>query len=161
MLFPEDDVSHLDSSKARTCKTCGAPMATYRPGQAIPEGRRAHVARGECSACYVSPNQAEVDAAYESPMWEAAAVGDIYTATFHRYAPPPPWTEDALCAQVDHDVFFPEKGTSTKGAKSICAACPVVAECLEYALTNREQFGVWGGKSEPERAEILRARPAS
>ena len=34
----------------------------------------------------------------------------------------PDWTLDALCAQVDPEAFFPEKGGSTREAKSVCKA---------------------------------------
>lgn len=64
---------------------------------------------------------------------------------------PEPWMEKVLCAQVDPELFFPEKGGSTKEAKSVCAKCEVVEQCLEYALKNDERFGVLGGKSERER----------
>lgn len=144
-----------------TCKTCHAPMVTRRPGAAVPDGHRIHAARGECSVCYRSPRRAEVDEEYEPPMWAGNPVGHTYVPTFHRYAPPPPWTDDALCSQTDPEVFFPEKGGSTKRAKAVCAACPVAAACLDYALENREAFGVWGGKSEPERVELLQRRAAS
>ena len=74
---------------------------------------------------------------------------------------PPPWTEDALCAQIDHEEFFPEKGGSTREAKKVCAMCPVTAKCLEYALDNNERWGVWGGMSERERRKLLRQRRAA
>lgn len=61
------------------------------------------------------------------------------------------WEGDALCAQVDPEIFFPEKGGSTKEAKSICAKCEVANECLIFALANDERYGVFGGKSERER----------
>lgn len=66
------------------------------------------------------------------------------------------WQERALCAQTDPEAFFPEKGGSTREAKSVCAACDVRAECLEYALTNDERFGIWGGLSERERRKLKR-----
>lgn len=69
------------------------------------------------------------------------------------------WQDKALCAETDPEAFFPEKGTSSRGAKSICAACPVRHECLEYALANDERFGIWGGLSESER-RIVRRRTA-
>ncbi|NUO57269.1 MAG: WhiB family transcriptional regulator [Hamadaea sp.] len=69
----------------------------------------------------------------------------------------PDWTADALCAQVDNDVFFPEKGGSTREAKSVCARCSVSAECLDYALANDERFGIWGGLSERELRKIKSA----
>lgn len=61
---------------------------------------------------------------------------------------------DALCAQTDPEIFFPEKGGSTREAKQVCAACFVAAECLDYALTMGERFGIWGGLSERERRAI-------
>lgn len=72
---------------------------------------------------------------------------------------PPEWTEQALCTQVDTgDLFFPEKGGSTREAKSTCARCEVRAECLEYALANDERHGLWGGVTERERRRIARER---
>lgn len=68
---------------------------------------------------------------------------------------PEPWMKSALCAQVDPDLWFPEKGGSTKDPKRVCRVCPVRAECLEYISRpeNAEvaRFGVWGGLSERER----------
>jgi WhiB family transcriptional regulator, redox-sensing transcriptional regulator len=66
------------------------------------------------------------------------------------------WQERALCAQTDPEAFFPEKGGSTREAKRICAGCEVRAECLEYALTFDERFGIWGGLSERERRRLKR-----
>lgn len=65
-----------------------------------------------------------------------------------------PWMDDAVCAQVGNDLWFPEKGGSTAEAKRICGTCPVAAQCLEYALARNERFGLWGGKSERERRKI-------
>ncbi|MFA5891192.1 MAG: WhiB family transcriptional regulator [Actinomycetota bacterium] len=67
-----------------------------------------------------------------------------------------PWQEQALCAYVDPDVFFPEKGGSSREAKRICAQCTVQEDCLEYALVNDERFGIWGGLSERERRRLKR-----
>ncbi|GEM_PF-1515863 len=66
------------------------------------------------------------------------------------------WQKDAVCQQVDPEVFFPEKGGSTRDAKSICSGCEVKAECLNYALQNDERFGIWGGLSERERRRLRR-----
>lgn len=60
----------------------------------------------------------------------------------------------ALCAEVDPEVWFPETGHSTQGAKALCRLCEVEAECLEYALEHDERHGVWGGKSENERRRL-------
>jgi WhiB family redox-sensing transcriptional regulator len=43
-------------------------------------------------------------------------------------------------------------------ARKICQDCAVRGPCLEYALVNRIDHGVWGGTSERERRRILRQR---
>lgn len=72
---------------------------------------------------------------------------------------PPDWYADALCAQVgDSEQFYPEKGRVSNAAKKVCLMCDVREECLEYALDNRERFGIWGGVSERDRRKIERDR---
>ncbi len=58
----------------------------------------------------------------------------------------PDWRESALCAQTDPDIFFPEKGDSTRHAREVCAACTVRTPCLQQAIENGEEYGIWGGK---------------
>lgn len=65
--------------------------------------------------------------------------------------------DDALCAQVGGELFFPEKGGSTLEAKRICNDCEVEAACLGYALANDERFGIWGGLSPAQRRKLQRA----
>lgn len=72
---------------------------------------------------------------------------------------PEPWMVEGLCAQVDPEAWYPEKGGSTRDAKRICEDCPVRAECLNYALAHDERFGIWGGKSERERRKLKAPRP--
>ncbi|NHB85680.1 WhiB family transcriptional regulator [Tessaracoccus sp. HDW20] len=67
------------------------------------------------------------------------------------------WQAEALCAQTDPEAFFPEKGGSTREAKRVCLSCTVRTECLEYALSHDERFGIWGGLSERERRKLKRA----
>jgi WhiB family transcriptional regulator, redox-sensing transcriptional regulator len=71
------------------------------------------------------------------------------------------WQERALCAQVDPELFFPEKGGSTREAKMVCAGCPVRPECLRFALAFDERFGIWGGLSERERRRIKHGEVAA
>lgn len=68
------------------------------------------------------------------------------------------WQTRANCLGVDPDLFFPERGASTKEAKAVCRGCEVRLDCLEYALQNGEKFGIWGGLSERERRRIRRQR---
>ena len=81
--------------------------------------------------------------------WESLLTGDAEEMS---------WQERALCAQTDPEAFFPEKGGSTREAKKVCLGCEVRSECLEYALNNKEQFGIWGGTSERERRRLRRER---
>lgn len=68
------------------------------------------------------------------------------------------WQDDALCAQVGTEMFFPEKNGSTFDAKRVCAMCPVRRQCLEYALSMEENpVGVWGGTSVQERRKMRQA----
>ncbi len=73
---------------------------------------------------------------------------------------PPPWTERALCAQVgDPDMFYGNGGESARTAKKVCAACPVRAECLAYALAHegtQHAYGIWGGLAPKERRRYKR-----
>jgi WhiB family redox-sensing transcriptional regulator len=62
------------------------------------------------------------------------------------------------CAEKPPSVFFPSDGVGVEVAKRVCADCPVKNQCLEYALENRIDHGVWGGTSERERRRILKAR---
>ncbi|MCB1031241.1 MAG: WhiB family transcriptional regulator [Acidimicrobiales bacterium] len=68
------------------------------------------------------------------------------------------WQDLANCLGVEPDLFFPERGASTREAKEVCKGCVVRDECLEYALSNGEKFGIWGGLSERERRRIRRQR---
>src|SRR4051794_20369919 len=68
------------------------------------------------------------------------------------------WQDLANCLGVDPDLFFPERGASTREAKEVCRGCVVRGDCLEYALVNGEKFGIWGGMSERERRRIRRER---
>ena len=70
---------------------------------------------------------------------------------------PPGWMTDGVCAQVDPELWFPEKGGSTREAKALCARCPVHPECLAYALAHDERFGIWGGASERDRRRMRRS----
>jgi WhiB family redox-sensing transcriptional regulator len=72
--------------------------------------------------------------------------------------PDTPWMDYANCLGVDPDLFFPERGASTREAKAVCAACTVQEQCLTYALDTVQKFGIWGGMSERERRRIRRQR---
>lgn len=60
------------------------------------------------------------------------------------------WHLEAACKNEPTDVFFQDVGESSQAAKAICATCPVVDDCLEWALKH-EKDGIWGGMSPIER----------
>lgn len=73
------------------------------------------------------------------------------------------WRNRSACLDEDPELFFPVGSTGpaleqTERAKAVCAACPVVAECLEWALDSNQDAGVWGGLSEDERRTLRRQR---
>ena len=70
----------------------------------------------------------------------------------------PNWMAKGLCANQPPETFFPSDGVGVEVAKRICVKCPVVDGCLEYALSNRIDHGVWGATSERQRRRILKAR---
>ncbi|WP_395728441.1 WhiB family transcriptional regulator [Nakamurella sp.] len=72
------------------------------------------------------------------------------------------WQLAGACRGMDVDAFFLAAGERRRSkqrrieaAKLTCRTCPVIAQCRTYALRTREPYGVWGGLSEEERAEIL------
>ncbi|MGH9222231.1 MAG: WhiB family transcriptional regulator [Acidimicrobiales bacterium] len=67
------------------------------------------------------------------------------------------WKEAAACKGEPASVFFPETEPAAAAAKAICARCPVSDLCLTVALRNGERHGVWGGKTERERARLRRS----
>jgi WhiB family redox-sensing transcriptional regulator len=70
----------------------------------------------------------------------------------------PEWMVKGSCRNYPPSAFFPSDGVGVDAARRICAECPVKEPCLEYALVQRIDHGVWGGCSERERRRILRRR---
>ncbi|PDQ35515.1 MAG: hypothetical protein B5766_05470 [Candidatus Lumbricidophila eiseniae] len=66
------------------------------------------------------------------------------------------WRDYAACTDKPAEMFFPGKGQPTKPARQVCASCDVREQCLQWALENDEQFGIWGGTSQQERRRLQR-----
>ncbi|PBC86900.1 WhiB family transcriptional regulator, redox-sensing transcriptional regulator [Streptomyces sp. 2224.1] len=71
------------------------------------------------------------------------------------------WRHDAVCREVDPEIFFPVGNTGPallqiEEAKAVCRRCPVMGQCLQWALESRQDSGVWGGMSEDERHAMRR-----
>jgi WhiB family transcriptional regulator, redox-sensing transcriptional regulator len=70
-----------------------------------------------------------------------------------------PWRDLAACTGSDNTIFYPEEGGGDDWggeAKAICAKCRARVACLDYAMTSREEFGIWGGHTATERRRIRR-----
>lgn len=72
------------------------------------------------------------------------------------------WTRQAAC-RGERDGFYPvlneqfedEWSDEAKGrAKAICSGCPVKLTCLDYAVTGREDHGIWGETLPDERRRL-------
>jgi WhiB family redox-sensing transcriptional regulator len=74
------------------------------------------------------------------------------------------WQQDGACRSGMATDFYPpmhaerkhERLARERRAKSVCAACPVQAACLEHAISVDERYGIWGGLNQDER-RLLRA----
>ena len=72
------------------------------------------------------------------------------------------WQMRASCRGLSGDLFFnadnergPSKRHREASAKAVCATCPVLQACLDWALRVGEPYGVWGGMSTDERHNLL------
>ncbi len=78
------------------------------------------------------------------------------------------WQAAALCRGNHSYLFFPPSTVERKDererretkARAICMVCPVRQECLEFAMSIREPYGIWGGLTEADRRQVL-AREAT
>jgi WhiB family redox-sensing transcriptional regulator len=68
------------------------------------------------------------------------------------------WMARGNCRFEPPSTFFPSDGVGVEVAKRVCESCPAKEQCLEYALENRIDHGVWGGTSERQRRRILKKR---
>ena len=74
------------------------------------------------------------------------------------------WQLEAACRGMEDTWFFPPDREQAKArtsrisrAKAVCAHCPALIPCRDFALDNGEVFGVWGGLSEDDRAKVAMA----
>lgn len=56
-------------------------------------------------------------------------------------------------------MWFAQNPVDLERAKSLCADCPIRAECLAAALSRQEPWGVWGGEIVESGAVVTRKRP--
>lgn len=70
------------------------------------------------------------------------------------------WMDRAACKGMDNNLWWPVDGqgrdassdpAATEPGRRVCAACPVVDDCLTYAVSTRQKSGIWGGLTADER----------
>jgi WhiB family redox-sensing transcriptional regulator len=79
-----------------------------------------------------------------SPAWCADQVTDV------PYYDVVTWSASAACRDVDPELFFPDDDTPPDApqvaeARAVCAWCPVLAQCREWAIVHKVADGIWGG----------------
>lgn len=73
------------------------------------------------------------------------------------------WMAEAACAGSDTEQFFCDPWTEKEKLQKVlqtCFSCPVINQCLSYAVDNRLE-GVWGGTTETERTKLVSKRRRS
>lgn len=58
------------------------------------------------------------------------------------------------CAE-DPDLWFSLDTSKKRQAIRICERCPLRDACLQLAIDNQEEWGVWGGSTAQERARLF------
>lgn len=76
------------------------------------------------------------------------------------------WEEQAACAgHPDPELWFPKTTTTHvnadpyREARRICAKCPVIAKCAQFAIDNRFKDGMFGGLMPAQREALRKGRP--
>lgn len=103
--------------------------------------------------------------------WRSVAVLDTYAhlpmpadvESQPKVLPFTAWHTDAACRGANTDLFFGDDSHETRPtlrrsvlgtARRICRGCPVRQECLDWALTNNEDYGIWAGTSGRQRKRM-------
>lgn len=74
------------------------------------------------------------------------------------------WQQHGVCRDEDPDLFFPTGGPGevrkqNGAAQQVCFRCPVMEQCLNWALETGQDMGVWGGLSAEDRRRLRRGQP--
>ncbi|RRQ25543.1 WhiB family transcriptional regulator [Rhodococcus sp. Eu-32] len=65
------------------------------------------------------------------------------------------WQLEARCRGFPVSFFFPlPRSASSADPKTVCGQCQVRSQCLDFALTMDEPYGIWGGLDRAERVKV-------
>ena len=82
---------------------------------------------------------------------------EVWLPTAKYLDPDSNWREHANCRQTESTMFFSSRSIKQqKEAISICTACEVRLQCLNFAIRNEEKNGIWGGVNfhSPKRKKV-------
>ncbi|HLN05572.1 MAG TPA: WhiB family transcriptional regulator [Acidimicrobiales bacterium] len=94
---------------------------------------------------------------YASTPWAADRAG------VENLLQRPAWMASAACRGMGTAIFFPglfdDSVELLEQARAVCARCPVVDECRDYAVEAEEPrlVGTWAGTTEYDRRMLRRA----
>lgn len=83
---------------------------------------------------------------------------------FSFFTQPLPDLKGAAChtSNIDPEIYFPYPRRYNRKelaiVKKVCDSCPVQVECLDYALKNNEEWGIWGGLTPKQRTTLKKKR---
>lgn len=68
----------------------------------------------------------------------------------------PEWFDRAACRGLDPSLFYSDRDGNSDinmtSAIAVCRECPVILECLKYAIEiGEDDYGIWGGVSPKRR----------
>jgi WhiB family redox-sensing transcriptional regulator len=97
----------------------------------------------------------------EPPKWHRSQALFFVSTTTEGLRMDMQWLNEARCLTEDPELFFPVGNTGPAAeqieqAKAVCRECSVSSNCLEYAIKENQDSGVWGGLSEDERKSLKR-----
>jgi len=140
------------------CVDCGVTLhRRSTPQWKRVQGSRFLAAHSRCSTCLTA---ARAKGTVPPPTPRDAVRGPLTNPGTRIFVKAQLSLEDmtkSLC-HLDDTIFFSEGGPLANEAKRICRRCPIRERCLEVALANNEQFGVFGGLTASERKTLRISR---
>jgi WhiB family redox-sensing transcriptional regulator len=71
----------------------------------------------------------------------------------------PEWHARAACRGAGTSAFFPTRGANAAvmaRARAVCDRCTVTVECLDFAMSDIDAVGIWGGTTDRARRQLRR-----
>ncbi|MGA2530769.1 MAG: WhiB family transcriptional regulator [Acidimicrobiales bacterium] len=102
----------------------------------------------------IDGNEFTIDSLLQPRMVEVMMQSVVALPDLGDFVKRPGWQARAACRGQSISVFFPEETGFSLEARGICASCPVLVECLSFALADPSLKGLWAGTSERARGRM-------